>query len=146
MCSSDLPSLLPYGQSGVQLHRRQITAYNDSRGVTAAFNLNLLERINRELDGTFDLGGFIHRAFYDERLGRVEMHLESLWAQTAQVAGVPFCFEAGETIHTEVSYKYTVAGFRRLAEAAGWRSVECWTDGEGLFSVQLLSFGGASPS
>lgn len=116
-------------------------AYDDALGVTAAFNLNLLARINRELDGTFDLDRFAHRAFYDAGKGRIEMHLESLDDQTAMVAGVPFHFARGETIHTEVSYKYSVAGFQRLAAGAGWRCVRTWCDAEGLFSIHLLTFG-----
>ena len=114
-------------------------AYNDAAGVTAAFNLNLLERINRELDGTFDLDGFAHRAFYNEHLGRIEMHLESLHPQTALVAGVPFRFEEGETIHTEVSYKYSVDDFHKLARSAGWSADTTWTDDEELFSIHLLT-------
>jgi len=127
---------------GVDLKKsreRLNAAYNDAAGVTAAFNLNLLERINRELDGTFDLDGFAHRAFYNERLGRIEMHLESLHPQTALVAGVPFRFEEGETIHTEVSYKYSVDEFRKLAHDAGWSADATWTDDEALFSIHLLT-------
>ncbi|QQP88825.1 L-histidine N(alpha)-methyltransferase [Skermanella sp. TT6] len=128
---------------GVDLKKdigRLEAAYNDAAGVTAAFNLNLLERINRELDGTFDLAAFAHRAFYDRDLGRIEMHLESLKPQTVLVAGAPFRFQAGETIHTEVSHKYTVEEFRDLAADAGWRADETWTDGDHLFSVHLLTF------
>lgn len=127
---------------GVDLKKsreRLEAAYNDAAGVTAAFNLNLLERINRELDGTFDLDGFEHMAFYNEECGRIEMHLKSLHAQTALVAGVPFRFEEGETIHTENSYKYSVEDFRKLAHTAGWSAEETWTDDESLFSIHLLS-------
>lgn len=127
---------------GVDLKKsrsRLESAYNDTAGVTAAFNLNLLERVNRELDGTFDLDGFRHRAFYNEELGRIEMHLESLNDQTALVAGVPFRFEVGETIHTENSYKYSVDDFRKLAHGAGWSADITWTDDEDLFSIHLLS-------
>jgi dimethylhistidine N-methyltransferase len=113
-------------------------AYNDTDGVTAAFNLNLLERINRELDGTFDLGGFAHMAFYNDRLGRIEMHLKSLRPQTALVAGVPFRFGQDETIHTEDSYKYSVEEFRKLAQGAGWSADSTWTDDDALFSIHLL--------
>jgi dimethylhistidine N-methyltransferase len=127
---------------GVDLKKsrsRLEAAYNDAAGVTAAFNLNLLERINRELDGTFDLDGFTHVAFYNEELGRIEMHLESLHNQTVLVAGVPFRFEAGETIHTENSYKFSVDDFRKLARDAGWSADITWTDDENLFSIHLLS-------
>ncbi|HEY0832657.1 MAG TPA: L-histidine N(alpha)-methyltransferase [Azospirillum sp.] len=115
-------------------------AYDDARGVTAAFNLNLLARINRELGGTFDLGGFRHRAFYDDTLGRIEMHLESVRPQAAAVGGHRFRFAVGETIHTEISCKYTVPGFQRLAGGAGWRALDAWTDGDGLFSIHALAF------
>ncbi|UEM20199.1 L-histidine N(alpha)-methyltransferase [Skermanella mucosa] len=128
---------------GVDLKKdvgRLEAAYDDAAGVTAAFNLNLLERINRELDGTFDIAAFAHRAFYNGDLGRIEMHLESLRPQTALVAGVPFRFQAGETIHTEVSHKYTVEEFRSLGRDAGWLADETWTDGEPLFSIHLLTF------
>jgi dimethylhistidine N-methyltransferase len=126
---------------GVDLKKsrqRLEAAYNDVAGVTAAFNLNLLERINRELDGTFDLDGFAHTAFYNERLSRIEMHLKSLHPQTALVAGVPFRFDKGETIHTEDSYKYSVEEFTKLAQGAGWSADSTWSDDEGLFSIHLL--------
>ncbi|MGQ9368107.1 L-histidine N(alpha)-methyltransferase [Azospirillum sp. ST 5-10] len=113
-------------------------AYDDARGVTAAFNLNLLARINRELDGTFDLDGFAHRAVYDEERGRIEMHLVSRRAQTATVAGQPVRFAAGESILTEISCKYAVHEFRALAEAAGWRTCCVWTDAQALFAVYAL--------
>jgi L-histidine N-alpha-methyltransferase len=112
-------------------------AYNDRQGVTAAFNLNLLQRINRELGADFDLSSFRHRAFYDEALGRIEMHLVSTRPQTVRVGGRAFRFEAGETIHTENSHKYAVAGFASLAGAAGWRLGRTWTDADALFAVQL---------
>jgi len=127
---------------GVDLKKprsRLEAAYNDAAGVTAAFNLNLLERINRELDGTFDLDGFAHLAFYNEEAGRIEMHLKSLHPQTALVAGVPFHFEEGETIHTENSYKFSIDDFRKLAQRAGWSTDVTWTDDENLFSIHLLS-------
>lgn len=114
-------------------------AYNDRGGVTAAFNLNLLNRINRELGADFDLRAFRHRAFYDAAQGRVEMHLESLKPQTVTIAGDRFAFRQGETIHTESSYKYTVSGFQDLAAAAGWRPVDCFIDKERQFSVHYLT-------
>src|SRR6202035_1323572 len=113
-------------------------AYNDSAGVTAAFNLNLLRRMNRELGGDFDPNGFCHRAFFNPAMSRIEMHLESLMAQTVRVCDRPVAFSAGETIHTESSYKYTVEGFRALAAKAGWSPVTTWTDTAGYFSVHAL--------
>jgi dimethylhistidine N-methyltransferase len=117
-------------------------AYNDRRGITARFNLNLLTRINRELDGHFDLGRFGHRAFYNDGLGRVEMHLESLVEQTVTVAGHGYPFAAGETIHTENSYKYAVTEFQALAGRAGFAATACWVDAERLFSVHFLETAG----
>jgi L-histidine Nalpha-methyltransferase len=113
-------------------------AYDDAAGVTAKFNLNVLTRMNRELGGNFDLASFRHRAFYNAANHRIEMHLESLQAQSVTVAGRAFEFRKGETIHTENSYKYTVQSFRALAEAAGWRPVKTWTDERGYFSVHAL--------
>jgi dimethylhistidine N-methyltransferase len=114
-------------------------AYNDSDGVTAAFNINLLHRINRELDGDFDVARFRHHAFYNEAQGRVEMHLMSLRAQQVCIGGQVFSFKEGETIHTENSYKYTQAEFRALAARAGFVTGEIWQDDEGLFSVFHLT-------
>lgn len=116
-----------------------VRAYDDPAGVTAAFDKNLLQRINRELRGTFDLSAFRHEARYDAQRGRIEMHLVSTRAQTASAAGRTFRFEAGETIHTENSYKYTVERFRHLAASAGWRPERVWTDPDEMFSVHLLS-------
>jgi dimethylhistidine N-methyltransferase len=114
-------------------------AYNDRRGVTAAFNLNLLARINRELGGDFDLKRFAHYAFYNAALGRIEMHLVSRTRQTARVAGHRFVFEAGESIHTENSYKYSADEFRALAAQAGFRAQRRWTDRKGLFALHGLA-------
>jgi len=113
-------------------------AYNDARGVTAAFNLNLLKRINRELDGDFDLRRFEHYAFYNAPLGRIEMHLVSLAAQTVNVGDHRFAFDRGETIHTENSYKYSIEEFQALAAEAGFRGAKVWTDRRGLFSLHGL--------
>ena len=113
-------------------------AYNDAAGVTAAFNLNLLRRINRELDGGFDLDGFAHHAFYNRAEHRIEMHVISRRDQVVRIGDVRFGFAAGETIHTEDSYKYGVADFQGLAERAGFKPVEAWTDADGLFSVHML--------
>jgi dimethylhistidine N-methyltransferase len=110
-------------------------AYNDASGVTAEFNLNLLARINRELDGDFEVERFAHYAFYNPTLGRVEMHLVSLAKQTAQIGGRVFEFARGESIFTESSYKHTIDGFCALAAQAGYERVNCWTDAERLFAV-----------
>jgi L-histidine Nalpha-methyltransferase len=113
-------------------------AYDDAAGVTAAFNLNLLTRINRELAGRFDLDAFAHRAVFNPSASRIEMHLVSRNAQDVRVGSDTFAFAEGETIHTESSYKYTVATFRALAERAGWTWLKVWTDPQGLFSVHAL--------
>jgi dimethylhistidine N-methyltransferase len=113
-------------------------AYNDTAGVTARFNLNVLHRINRELGGDFDVGAFIHRAIYNRERHRIEMHLISKKALTAQVLGKPFFFRPGESIHTENSYKYSIDRFKLLARASGWSLLESWTDAKGMFSVHAL--------
>jgi dimethylhistidine N-methyltransferase len=113
-------------------------AYNDSAGVTARFNLNVLHRINRELGGDFDVGAFIHRAIYNRDRHRIEMHLISRKALTAHVLGRPFSFRPGESIHTENSYKYSTDRFMMLARNAGWRLLESWTDAGSMFSVHAL--------
>ncbi len=113
-------------------------AYNDSEGITAQFNKNILVRLNCELDADFDVDSFRHSAFYNEEEGRIEMHLVSEKEQNVQVAGEFFRFEKGETIHTENSYKYSTAGFKKLV--ADWFSVEkVWMDDNRLFSLQYLS-------
>jgi len=116
-------------------------AYNDARGVTAAFNLNLLARINRELGGDFDLRRFRHYAFYNAAPGRIEMHLVALARQTARVGRSRFRFAAGETIHTENSYKYSVEEFRALARRAGFDGKRVWLDRRGLFALHGLAAG-----
>ena len=113
-------------------------AYNDRSGATAAFNLNLFERINRELNGDLDLDLFEHYAFYSETNGRVEIYIRSLADQQATIAGQRFDFAAGELIHTEYSYKYSVGEFRSLAARAGFRPVDTWTDPAELFSVHYF--------
>lgn len=118
--------------------RRLVLAYNDREGVTAAFNLNLLTRINRELDGTIDVEAFRHEAIYNPREGRIEMHLISLCDQDARISGHRFRFREGESIHTENSYKYTVDEFQNLAVKAGWKPAAVWTDEGHQFSVHLL--------
>lgn len=114
-------------------------AYNDEAGVTAQFNLNLLARINRELDGSFDLAAFSHHAFYNGERRRIEMHLASGRRQRVKVAGRSFEFRSGETIHTENSYKYTPELFGAMARGAGWTPLAAWSDPSGYFSVQALA-------
>jgi uncharacterized SAM-dependent methyltransferase len=116
-------------------------AYADARGVTAEFNLNLLARINRELDGHFDVHAFRHRAVYDDQLGRIEMYLVSTKAQCVKIDRLDMAIEfaAGEMIHTENSYKYSLDEIVALAEAAGFH-IECqWFDSQRRFSVNLLA-------
>lgn len=114
-------------------------AYNDAQGVTAEFNLNLLARINRELGANFDLAGFRHRAFYDATLGRIEMHLESVRDQQVTIGDRDFHFRAGETIHTENSYKYSTGEFQDLARCAGFDAMHCWRDDRERFAVHYLA-------
>ena len=126
---------------GVDLQKdrqRLVAAYDDAQGVTAAFNLNLLVRMRRELGARVDIEAFSHRADYNEVHHRMEMHLVSARAQEIDVAGAIFALEAGETIHTENSYKYTTEGFATLALEAGWRARRILTDDDRLFSVMLL--------
>ncbi len=113
-------------------------AYDDAAGVTAAFNLNLLARLNREAAGSFDLTGFRHEARWNPALERVEMHLVARRAQVAGLAGQVVQFAAGESIHTENSHKYRPEVLRELAAAGGWQAEEMWTDSRQLFSVWLL--------
>jgi uncharacterized SAM-dependent methyltransferase len=110
-------------------------AYDDASGVTAAFNVNLLKRINRELGADFQPQRFRHKAFYDPAMGRIEMHLESLYSQFVHVAGQRFDFAAGETIHTEISCKYSMEEFRDLGRKAGFSPEKLWLDPGQLFSV-----------
>ncbi|HEY7068420.1 MAG TPA: L-histidine N(alpha)-methyltransferase [Chloroflexota bacterium] len=127
---------------GVDLKKDRATleaAYDDRRGVTAAFNLNLLHRINRELGADFDVDAFRHRALYDEPRGRVEMRLVSRRPQTVHVDGRQIGFDEGEWITTEYSHKYSVADFQRLAAEAGWNVQKVWTDEQQRFSVQYLT-------
>lgn len=116
-----------------------IPAYDDAAGVTAAFNLNLLERINRELEGSFDLSGFAHEAIYNAAKRRIEIYLRSLKQQDVHIFGETFAFAAGERIHTENSHKYTVEGFIALAREAGWCSTHVWTDAGQNFSLHYLN-------
>lgn len=126
---------------GVDLVKDRATlerAYDDALGVTAAFNLNLLARMNRELHADFDLSRFRHVALFDERLSRIEMHLESTVAQSVTVDERRFSFAAGERLHTENSYKYSVESFAALAAQAGWTLTEVWTDERRGFAELLF--------
>ena len=116
-----------------------IAAYDDKQGVTAEFNLNLLVRINRELDGDFALDAFAHEARWNERESAIEMHIVSLKPQAVSVAGRSFAFAQGETIHTETCRKFDVAGFAHSAQRSGWRVSRLWTDPAELFAVFGLS-------
>ena len=129
---------------GVDLKKDRATlesAYNDAAGVTAAFNLNLLVRLNREIGADFDLGQFTHRAIYDEDKGRIEMHLVSAKDQSVTIAGRRIDFAAGEYILTECSHKYELQEFADLAAEAGFNIRKVWTDPERMFSVQYLEVG-----
>lgn len=117
---------------------RLIPAYDDAAGVTAAFNRNILLHVNRLADADFDPDAFAHRAIWNAHEGRIEMHLQSRAAQTVRLAGATIRFAAGETIHTEDSYKHTPDGFLALAADAGWRSGGFWSDPDGLFGMHLL--------
>ncbi len=126
---------------GVDLHKssdRLNVAYNDSAGVTARFNLNLLRHLNQVLGTRFDPARFRHRAFYCEARQRIEMHLVSVEKHSVACGDEVFEFEAGETIHTENSYKYTPQGIEDLASGAGLRVGKSWLDDEALFSVHYL--------
>ncbi|HVX36358.1 MAG TPA: L-histidine N(alpha)-methyltransferase [Hyphomicrobium sp.] len=115
-----------------------IDAYSDAAGITAAFNLNLLRRINRELGANFEERGFRHEAIYDPLKGRIEMHLVSLREQQVDVCDRTFRFRMNESIHTENSYKYTIEQFREVARASGWQPNRVWTDTKQQFSVHEL--------
>ena len=129
---------------GVDLEKDQrvlYQAYNDAAGVTARFNLNLLDRINRELGGSFDTSEFRHEAIYNSERHRIEMHLISTKAQRVRVLDRNFSFRPGESIHTENSYKYSLERFTALAHGSGWTRRESWTDTERMFSVHALAAG-----
>ena len=115
-----------------------VPAYDDAAGVTAAFNHNLLVRLNREAGANFDLRQFHHRAIWNDAESRIEMHLESLTAQVVTLAGQPVSFMAGETIHTENSYKHRPEDLIALANQAGWHLDRMWTDPDRRFAVYLL--------
>jgi dimethylhistidine N-methyltransferase len=114
-----------------------LRAYDDSAGVTGAFNLNLLHRINAELNGTIPVDAFRHRAIWNDRMSRIEMHLEALRDVRFTVEGRPFAFAAGSTIHTENSHKYGMRDSRLLLRAAGWGICKEWTDPDDQFAILL---------
>ena len=127
---------------GADLHKDKsilLPAYNDGQGVTAAFNLNLLARANRELGADFDLDGFTHDAIYDKNKKRIEMHLVSKRDQTVRAAGGKFHFGKGETILTEHSHKYTIDGFQALGRRAGFEPRKVWVDENNLFSIHYMT-------
>lgn len=134
-------AMLLIGMDRIKNRDRLIPAYDDAAGVTAAFNMNLIERINRELDGDMPLDGFTHRAIWNDAKARIEMHLEASRSLQFHVAGQPFQMDAGETIHTESSHKYGERDQRLLLRAGGWEPVEEWTDDEGLFGLVLAKAG-----
>ncbi len=119
--------------------RHLIAAYNDAEGVTAAFNLNMLRRLNRELGADFDLAGFRHEAVWNGAASRIEMHLESLHAQAVHFDGWEVRFAAGETIHTENSYKFTRESIAAMLVAAGFETVQTWQDERDWFAVTLAA-------
>ena len=130
-------AMLLIGMDRVKDERVLVPAYDDAAGVTAAFNLNLIERINRELDGTLPPDAFRHRAIWNDDRARIEMHLEAVRDIAFTVDGRHFTMAAGETIHTENSHKYGPRDARILLRTGGWTPVVEWTDPDGLFAVYL---------
>lgn len=139
-CARHLPGgALLLGVDLIKLPAVLHAAYNDAQGVTAAFNLNLLARANRELGCDFDLTQFAHSAFYNAPLQRIEMHLLSLKAQTVHLNGVAHAFTQGETLHTEYSHKFTITGVQQAALAAGLQAGPFWTDSKQHFGLVWLN-------
>jgi len=136
LCGRDGGLLI--GVDLIKDRRRLEAAYNDRKGVTAAFNLNVLTRANRELGSDFDLSSFRHQAIYDEALGRIEMRLVSRRPQLVSLANQEFFFGEDEYITTEYSYKYSLPKFTNLAQSAGFEVLNVWVDSNKLFSVQYL--------
>lgn len=139
-------ALLVVGADATQDPAVLIPAYDDSQGVTAAFNLNLLARINRELDANFSLTAFRHEARWNADEQRVEMHLVSRYTQSVAVRGQQVHFEMGESIHTENSYKYGLLKFRSMAARSGWEQTQLWIGGPSRYAVHVFEAAGtASP-
>ncbi|MEA3388718.1 L-histidine N(alpha)-methyltransferase [Sphingobium sp. CCH11-B1] len=132
-------AMLLIGMDRIKDRDRLIAAYDDAAGVTAAFNLNLIERINRELEGDLPINGFAHKAIWNDQKARIEMHLEAVRPLHFHVAGQCFQMEEGETIHTESSHKYGPRDGRLLLSAGGWEPVKEWTDADGLFALVLAT-------
>ncbi|MCK0530635.1 L-histidine N(alpha)-methyltransferase [Sphingobium agri] len=132
-------AMLLIGMDQIKDPARLIAAYDDAAGVTAAFNLNLLARINRELEGDLPLEDFAHRAIWNDGKARIEMHLEALRPLRFHVAGHAFAMEQGETIHSESSHKYGPRDEQLLLRAGGWEPARQWTDPDGLFSLILAA-------
>jgi L-histidine Nalpha-methyltransferase len=130
-------AMLLIGMDRVKAQDVLVAAYDDAAGVTAAFNLNLLERINRELDGDVPVGAFRHRAIWNDTEGRIEMHLEAVEDVSFTVDGAAFALAAGETIHTENSHKYGPRSGRLLLRAGGWTPIAEWTDADANFALIL---------
>ncbi len=130
-------SMLLIGMDRVKADDVLVAAYDDAQGVTAAFNLNLLERINRELGATIPIANFRHRAIWNDDRARIEMHLEAREDVSFTIEGRPFAMAAGETIHTENSHKYGPRDARILLRAGGWTPVAEWADPDGMFAVIL---------
>jgi len=130
-------SLLLIGMDRVKREEILVPAYDDAQGVTAAFNLNLLHRINRELDGTIPVDAFRHRAVWNDLYARIEMHLEAVRDVTFGIEGANFAMKAGETIHTENSHKYGERDARILLRAGGWTPLREWTDPDNMFALIL---------
>ena len=134
---------------GVDLRKdpaRLLAAYDDAAGVTAAFNRNLLVRLNREAGADFDPAQFAHEARWNAAEGRIELHLVSRRAQRVRLANITLTFSEGDSIHTENCYKHSVQGFVALASAAGWQARRVWTDADATFALHLLATGGADES
>jgi dimethylhistidine N-methyltransferase len=130
-------AMLLIGMDRVKPEEMLVAAYDDAQGVTAAFNLNLLERINREIGATIPIDAFRHRAIWNDNRARIEMHLEAQRDIDFRIEGRPFSMAAGETIHTENSHKYGQRDARILLRAGGWTPIAEWTDPDGLFAVIL---------
>ena len=134
-------AMLLIGMDRIKDRDRLIAAYDDEAGVTAAFNRNLLVRINRELEGDLPVEAFAHRAIWNDEKARIEMHLEATEPLHFHVAGQCFHMKAGETIHTESSHKYGARDERLLLRAGGWEPTTEWMDPDGLFALVLAKAG-----